>query len=258
MLSKPEVQLMARMQLAKDLSCSPRDFTRHSNTVAPFQVQEGRRPFQQREFLYAACFGRGTVFSADPSIQEAVQAAAARRRGQEWFEHGAMRELDRILEPHGWAMGSVYLVYLPEFLLRRADSGLSPVRWFEGDAVQQLYANPSFPNALTYCPDSPRPDVLAVAGCDENGKITGLAGASEDSREFWQIGIDVLPENRREGLGTYLVNLLTAEIIRRDAIPYYATLAGNIASRSIARKCGYYPAWVEMHAVPAGKESESF
>lgn len=254
MLSKSEVQLMARMQLAKDLACSPRDFTRPSNTVMPFQVQEGRRPFQEREFLYVACFGRGAVFSVDPLIQGAVEEAAARRKGPEWFEHGTMRELDRILEPHGWEMGDVHLAYLPEFLLRRADSGLAPVRWFEGAAVRQLYENPSFPNALTYRPDSFRPDVLAVASCDEKGEITGLAGASADSRKFWQIGIDVLPGNRREGLGSYLVNLLTAEIIRRGVIPYYATQAGNIASQSIARKCGYYPAWVEMHASPISEK----
>ena len=251
MLSKPEVQLMARMQLAKDLACSPRDFVRASNIVTPFQAREGRRPFHETEFLYAACFGRGTVFTADAAVQGEIEALAATRKGSDWFQHDAMRQLDHILAPHGWEMGNVCFAYLPELLQRREANDSWTVRWFEGDDLGRLYDSPGFSNALRYQADGLRPDVLAVAGYDENGALAGVAGASADAEDFWQIGIDILPEYRRDGLGTCLVNLLTARIILLDKIPYYVTGAGNIGSRSVARNCGYYPAWVEMSARPS-------
>lgn len=251
MLSKPEVQLMARMQLARDLACSPRDFMRPANTVIPFQKKEGRRPFHEQEFLYAACFGRGTVFMADPVIVDELKILAATRQGPDWFEHDAMCQLDHILAAYGWKMGNVYLAHLPKFCQCRQENDLWAIRWFEADELCFLYENSAFSNALRYQKDGLRPDVLAVAGYDESGNLAGIAGASADAADFWQIGVDVLPEYRREGLGAYLVNSLTARIIQQDKIPYYVTGTGNIASRSIAAKCGYYPAWVEMSARPS-------
>jgi predicted GNAT family acetyltransferase len=121
------------------------------------------------------------------------------------------------------------------------------LRWYEKEEIPSLYDDRRFNNAILYDADSPRPDMIAVASYD-NGEITGMAGCSKDCGSMWQIGIDVLPEYRQRGVATTLVSLLTDEIFKRGKIPYYGTWCSNIASRTIAQNCGYFPAWVETYS----------
>lgn len=99
--------------------------------------------------------------------------------------------------------------------------------------------------ALGYNCESDKKDVLAVVGYID-GKI---AGASNDCKTMWQIGIDVLPECRRLGVASTLTKILTDEIIKRGKVPLYCTAWSNIASKSNAIKCGYKTGWVEMTAI---------
>ena len=78
--------------------------------------------------------------------------------------------------------------------------------------------------------------------------IMGMAGSSEDAPGWQQIGIDILPEYRSRGVGTYLVSLLKQEIINRGDIPFYGTSVSNYHSWNIAINCGFRPAWVEIGA----------
>ncbi len=82
-----------------------------------------------------------------------------------------------------------------------------------------------------------------------DGKIVGVAGASNDSETMCNVGIDVLPEYRRLGVATTLTKILTDEIIDCGKVPYYCTAWSNIASKNNAIKSGYRTAWVEMAAV---------
>jgi hypothetical protein len=77
----------------------------------------------------------------------------------------------------------------------------------------------------------------------------GMAAASADSETLWQIGIDVLPSFRGLGLGTALVSLLTAEVLRRDKVPFYGTAGSHFHSQNIAINAGYFPAWAELYSV---------
>ena len=61
---------------------------------------------------------------------------------------------------------------------------------------------------------------------------------------MWQIGMDILPEYRNNGLAAYLVNWLTLEILNREVVPYYGTASSNIASQRVAHRAGYLPAWM--------------
>lgn len=70
-----------------------------------------------------------------------------------------------------------------------------------------------------------------------------------DTDLLYQIGIDVLPQYRNNGIAVTLTSILTEEILKMGKIPYYGTCWANIASRKVARKCGYFPAWVEMNAI---------
>ena len=83
--------------------------------------------------------------------------------------------------------------------------------------------------------------------------IMGMAGCSEDAPHWQQIGIDVLPEYRSRGIGTYLVTLLRNKIIEIGDVPFYGTAAANIQSQNIAIKSGFRPAWVETEAAKIEK-----
>lgn len=120
--------------------------------------------------------------------------------------------------------------------------------WLTQEELLPFYGNPSFPNAICpeYTPD--RPDVLAV--CAYHGtQLMGMAGCSEDMAGWLQIGIDVLPEYRSKGLGTYLVTLLRNRILQElHAIPFYGTSIANYHSWNIAIRSGFRPAWLEICA----------
>ena len=93
-------------------------------------------------------------------------------------------------------------------------------------------------------------DVLGIGAYDKN-RLIGLAACSADCEDMRQIGVDVLPEYRRQGIACALTNALTKEIIGRDKMPFYCTAWSNIRSVRNAVKSGFVPAWVEMTAKPA-------
>ncbi len=77
----------------------------------------------------------------------------------------------------------------------------------------------------------------------------GRRSYSEDASHWHQIGIDVLPEYRSQGIGSFLVTLLKNRVIEMGDIPFYGTAAANIQSQNIAIKSGFKPTWVETEAV---------
>ena len=67
---------------------------------------------------------------------------------------------------------------------------------------------------------------------------------------MWQIGVDVLPDYRRQGVASALTSRLAKEIIAREKVPFYCSAWSNIRSARNAIKSGFIPAWVEMTAKP--------
>ena len=104
-----------------------------------------------------------------------------------------------------------------------------------------------FPNAILDSFNEKRPDRIVVCAYDGEN-IIGMAGCSEDAKGWQQIGIDVMPQHRSMGVGTYLVTLIKNEIIKRGDIPFYGTSVANYHSRNIALNCGFKPMWAELGA----------
>ena len=97
--------------------------------------------------------------------------------------------------------------------------------------------------------------MLGVVAYDK-GKLIGLAGCSADCDTMWQIGIDVLPEYRRQGIASALTSRLAVEILRRGKVPFYCAAWCNVKSVRNAIKSGFRPAWVEMTARPCDTVNE--
>ena len=119
-------------------------------------------------------------------------------------------------------------------------------RVLEQKDFTDLYV-PEWSNAL--CENRKHLDVLGV-GAYDNGRLIGLAGCSADCDDMWQIGIDVLPEYRRQGIATALTSKLAIEILKRGKVPFYCAAWCNLKSVRNAIKSGFRPAWIEMTAKP--------
>lgn len=69
---------------------------------------------------------------------------------------------------------------------------------------------------------------------------------------MWQIGIDVLPEYRRQGIASALTSRLALEILSRGKVPFYCAAWSNIRSVRNAIKSGFRPAWADITARAGG------
>jgi predicted GNAT family acetyltransferase len=67
---------------------------------------------------------------------------------------------------------------------------------------------------------------------------------------MWQIGIDVPPEYRRQGIASALTRRLALAILERGRVPFYCAAWCNLKSVRNAIKSGFRPAWVELTAKP--------
>ncbi len=234
-------------QLAIEYNCRPEDFdrAREDNVITLSAAKPGRRKYVDGpHFLSMVTLGGNAVMSADERLHSFLEKWAAGRPGIWLFEHDNLMVLEMELNKYGKALWQSHHMFLPEPgpLGFQADF---EVRWFEEGEMDQFYGNEDFPNAVCQPKDKNRPDVLAVAAVID-GKTAGLAGCSADTEDWWQIGVDVLPEYRSRGIGVKLVGMLKDEILRRGKLPFYGTSLSNLRSWDIALKCGFYPAWVEM------------
>ena len=87
-----------------------------------------------------------------------------------------------------------------------------------------------------------------MPGAYDGEKLVGLAGCSADCESMWQIGIDVLPEYRRQGIASALTSRLALETLWRGKVPFYCAAWSNLKSVRNALRCGFRPAWVELTA----------
>ena len=115
------------------------------------------------------------------------------------------------------------------------------------DEIFSLRGLQGFDNSLAFDDRGYTPTRAAYIARDHD-KIIGVSGAAPVSPEgLWEVGVDVLPEYRNSGMGTYLVTKLTGELLKRDVVPFYSASVTNIGSQMVAARCGYIPAWVDTY-----------
>lgn len=240
----------AARQLALDLNCRPEDFLSEGITIVPSEKLYGRRSISDRpDFFRAATFGAGTVISLSPEIFSFTKAMSERLPPLKLFDAPGIYLINKELERYGMVLGDFHEYYLPLEACKNALNPSFSLKIYRGEEIAGLYSYSQFQNALLFKNQGERRDVLAVAAFF-GSKLAGIAGASNDSVRFWQIGVDVLPEFRKMGAANQMICVLTKEVLKSGAVPYYGTWWSNIASRRTAMSCGYYPVWSEMWAVP--------
>ncbi|MBQ1986108.1 MAG: GNAT family N-acetyltransferase [Clostridia bacterium] len=241
----------AMEQLALEYNAKPENFTEAGLTLTAPAKPEGVRLYSHdMPFFSMATTGNSVVITADERLHPFLKELAEEARDlHRLYEFGNLQRIDTELRKYGYRIYGSFHMYLPgdkiaEIPLPQKFS----YRWYETEEeIEAFYPNELFTMALSSEKNPDRPDVIALAAMDGE-KIVAVAGASEDTAEMWQVGIDVLPEYRGCGLGTALVAALCRKIEEKGKLPFYGTAVANIHSQGIAVRSGFSPAWTEANA----------
>lgn len=235
-------------QLSLDYNCTPDDLTAHENIITVSEMRDGRRIYSRgKPFLQMVTIGGNTVIMADECLHDFLKGFVRNVEGHHLFEFDYLTKLNEELKKYGYQMNPTHHMFLPSHSVRVEEK--YPVKWFYDNEIDRFYGDKRFPNAISFPEPCPvRPDRIVVTAV-EGDTIMGMTGCSEDAPHWQQIGIDVMPEYRSKGIGTYLVSLLTNRVLEMGDVPFYGTAAANTPSQNIALNCGFRPAWVETEAV---------
>lgn len=245
MYTKKDILDITKKQLARDYHCQTTDFEKEGNTITENLVMKGSR-FDESDtcFLRIISVGESAVISTDDRMRPWLEKNILRRNPNWLFDYGNLRAIDNKLKEFGHEIDEMSNFYLPTLDFDDVKP-MTQVKWYEGEEIQKFKGDSRFDQAFVF--DDSCPDVLGVAALDGD-TIMGMAGASADSETLYQIGIDVLPEYCGKGIGTNLVALIKQELLKRGKIPFYGTSVSHIASRKIAIKAGFLPAWAEFYS----------
>jgi GNAT superfamily N-acetyltransferase len=240
-----------RAVLADDCACEPEDFSRDAVIVTPHAIRPHRRryPVPAVPFI-TVTMGTGVVISTHAGKTEAVREAISCVSRDQLFSAPVIGRLDALIQPEREVLHGPHLWFAcsrDRFSAAHSSPDIE-IEVAHGEEIHTLYDLPGFANALTYRADHTRPDMIATIA-RRHGEIVGIAGASADCDLLWQIGVEVIPEERRHGIGRALVSRLTDAVLAAGRVPCYSTAVSNIASRSLAIRLGYWPAWTELYAL---------
>lgn len=245
MRTKNDIYRIAKQQSAWELGCTPEELEKGG--VYESVTHPKARAYLQLPFEFQlVSYNNKLTISAKPELRPLAEEFIRKYPGYRAFEVVAIQKLSERLKPHGLHLLHMAEYFLPDPVLIPEIPCKYEIRLLKQPDFKDLYL-PEWSNAL--CADRAHLDVLGV-GAYENGRLIALAACSADGEEMWQIGIDVLPGYRRQGLASALTSRLAKEILTRDKVPFYCAAWSNIPSVRNAIRSGFRPAWVEITAKP--------
>ncbi|OGO32740.1 MAG: hypothetical protein A2Z29_07990 [Chloroflexi bacterium RBG_16_56_11] len=246
---EPSLEIV-RNVLSADFSCEEADLEGEGVFIRLARQSAGARRFPRpAKFLAVVTMGKGVVACCSANRLRWARANLAGLSRDDIFSATTITRLERYVAHDRQSMAGPDLKYIctPASFRPYAANGKIELVLTEGENIPVVYTSRQFPNALGYTPNAQRPRVVTCKA-SYGGVVAGLAAASADGDVMWQIGVDILPEYRERGIGKTLVSAVTAAILNKGILPYYSTVAPNIASRRTALSLGYFPAWVELYS----------
>ena len=235
-------------QLAADFCVSEADLLDHQHHFTVFVPHPDRRRYLEVNpcLLKVAVVNGKLLFTGRADIIARCRALYADADAPWFMEAPNLLALNRELAAFGAELRYRQPFYTADKALPVDTGDFTITRYSQAD-LEQFRGDARFEDALGFCPDAP--DMLAVAAM-KDGHILGMAGASGDSPYLWQIGINVLPEARGQGLAAMLVSLLRNDVLSAGRLPFYGTSISHLVSQRVALKAGFLPAWFELVAAP--------
>ena len=240
-MTNSDIRKIVTEQLSKDLGCTVKDLEMPDNKVVVCNPIGS----ENYHFCEMTCYRNAVVASVDERIKPFMEAFIAGRIGFRCFEGISIltdefRKYNKQIELRTEA-------FIPDCARLTTPKPDFDTVLLQGKDIEVLYDDKRFHMALSYKIAGECADVLAVAGYKDK-QIIGVAGASNDYEQMWQVGIDVVPEHRSKGVGTMLISILTAEILKKGIVPFYRAVWSHILSKNTAINSGYQSAWVTICA----------
>lgn len=237
------IRKIAMEQSAIDAGCEAGDFCKKENVIVASKVDSRARKYLS---LPNTCclisYGTNVVASVDMQYRQIVADYIGKYPAEHCFETPNLHILNDAFQKHGYRACIMAEYFLPDVDAVKVLPCRYETRVLTAADFAELY-RPEWSNAL--CEKRKELDVLGV-GAYDGGKLIGLAGCSADCEEMWQIGIDVLPEYRRQGIASALTSRLAVEAMQRGKVPFYCCAWANVKSAGNAVKSGFRPAWAEL------------
>ncbi len=236
---------MLYTQLAKDFSTSAPALKSRENLFLKKKFFLGRRIYDYDSCILQVLVVNGKVVfaSTDAGILKTLKMKYKDASGAWFCSALRMQALNEILQGYGHCIADIHHYYLPAISMPPKAPNFE-IAWLKPADIATLPNPQQFSEAIGN--SAQRPDMLGVAAL-QYGNIIGIAAASKDSENAYQIGIDVLQNSRNLGVASFLTYLLKEEILRQGKLPFYGTVESHIASQNVAIKAGFTPAWWELY-----------
>ena len=243
---------LAMEQSAFDSNCSPEDFLRSENVFCESVPNERAHRYLALPLVCdLTSYGNNVVVSARADLLPELKALINSQDMYKWFETPFLYKLNELLAKTDSRVCFMAEYFLPDadkimVLAKEVEQSHFPyeLRVLSQKDFEGLYTA-QWSNAL--CEKRRNLDVLGIGAYDK-GTLVGFAGSSADAENFWQIGVDVLPEYRRNGIASVITNRLAKEIFEHGKIPFYCAAWSNIKSVRNAIRSGFKPGWMQLSA----------
>lgn len=246
-MTNKDILEIAMNQSAIDLNCKSDDFKVSGSVIVESIKNSNARRYLE---LPLACnlisYGQNIVASIQMEYKEIVENYISKYKVEHCFETPNMHVLNNEFAKYGMQVCFMAEYFLPDINELSVQKCKYELRVLEQQDFVDLYL-PQWSNALSQ--SRKQLDVLGVGAYKDN-ELVGLAACSADCETMWQIGVDVLPEVRRQGIASALTSRLAIEILGKGKVPFYCCAWSNIKSVRNAIKSGFRPAWVEMTIKP--------
>lgn len=244
-MTNQEIIETAMRQSAIDLHCHKNDFVMKENKIVYSVDNDKARKYLKLPFeCTLVYYGNNIVASVRKDIEKDVKEFINKYEAYTCFETPNIYFLNDLLKECKLKVSFMAEYFLPDMNVLKPLNCKYETRLLCNKDFENLYTS-EWSNAL--CKERKALDVIGI-GAYDNGKLIGLAGASADCEDMWQIGIDVLKEYRKMGIASALTSNLAVEIIKKGKVPFYCAAWSNLKSVKNAIKSGFRPAWIEMHA----------
>ncbi len=235
--------------LSEDFCCDVEQLKKPGLYITKFEERKGRRkfPVSDRHFSIIS-INDSIVICADKGKINWCEENYKKMGKIDFFSFQNLSYIEDKLKMKGNSLKGPGLKFVCETVQTgKPLSNEYIVDIYYKDDIHKLYKQKSFENALTYDENLKRDDEIAIS-VKYNKKIIGIAGVSSDSEDMWQIGLDVLEKYRDMGIGKFLLNQITKNVIKKKKIPYYSTSVWNIPSINLALYSGYKLYWLEYYS----------